>query len=291
MPTTNLRNHHKTAKRLKEFVGLVLLSFLAFFFLVPLLWLFYVSFLPKIDIFRVPPAILVEFGETVKSFTLASFASAFGTKWQIGLALFNSVFITVASILLTILVCSLCAYGFAFMNFRGKNALFLMILATMMLPTVTMIAPYYQVLGIYGLRNTRLGLILPYAASAFSVFLLRQYFVRIPLELFEAAVVDGASRFRIWWQIVLPLAKPAITALSIYQFRAVWNDFLTPMIVLRNENLFTIPIKLQFMDSVNINIPWDAMMATGFIGVAVPFIFFLVYQQQFMEGISGALKG
>ncbi|MGQ9778668.1 MAG: carbohydrate ABC transporter permease [Bacillota bacterium] len=289
MLAVNERNN-KRVKRLKEFLSLVLLSCLAFFFLVPLLWLFYVSFVPKIDIFRVPPAILVDFSGTVKRFTLSSFAQAFG-RWQIGLALFNSLFITVASIIFTILVCSLCAYGFAFMDFRGKNVLFVTILATIMLPTVTMIAPYYQVLGIYGLRNTRLGLILPYAASAFSVFLLRQYFVRIPLELFEAAVVDGASRFRIWWQIVMPLAKPAITALAIYQFRNVWNDFLTPMIVLRNEKLFTIPIKLQFMDSVNINIPWDAMMATGFIAVSIPFVFFLVYQRQFMEGISGALKG
>lgn len=290
LAVTERRKKNMNMKYIKQVLGVVLLSCLAFFFLVPLIWLFYVSFVPKIDIFRVPPAILVDFTGTVKRFTLSSFAQAFG-RWQVGLALFNSLFITVSSILVTILLCSLCAYGFAFMNFRGKNVLFLAILTTMMLPTVTMIAPYYQVLGIYGLRNTRLGLILPYAASAFSIFLLRQYFVRIPFELFEAAVVDGASRFRIWWQIVLPLAKPAITALAIYQFRAVWNDFLTPMIILRSENLFTIPIRLQFMDSVNINIPWDAMMATGFIAVLIPFVFFLVYQRQFMEGLSGALKG
>ena len=259
-------------------------------FLVPLLWLGYVSFLPKIDIFRVPPAIFADFGGTIHNLTLTSFQQALG-RWQAAQAFTNSVVVTCTSIVLTLLVSLLAAYAFAFLKFRGRSVLFILVLCTMMLPTVTMITPFYQVIGFFGLRNKLLGVILPYTASAFNVFLLRQYFVRIPTAFFEAAVVDGAGKFRIWWRIVLPLSKPALIALAIYQFRVVWNDFLNPMLILRDERLFTIPIRLQFMDSQNINVPWDAMMAVGFLGVLVPVVFFLVFQRYFMEGISGGVKG
>lgn len=277
-------------RRAKKAAGLFALSVFAFAFLAPLFWIVYVSFLPEINIFRVPPVIISDFFGTIRSFNLGSFALAFG-RWGVGLSFVNSVVITAGSIFATMLVCSLAAYAFSFMSFRGRNVLFVMTLATMMMPMVTMIAPYYRVLRIYGLLNTRLGLILPYAASAFSVFLLRQYFVRLPMALVEAAIIDGAGHFRVWWQLILPLSKPALITLAIYQFRQVWNDFLIPMIVLRNERLFTFPLKLQFMSSVTVDFPWDAMMATGCIAILVPFILFLIYQRHFMEGLSGGVKG
>ena len=280
----------RTRTKVKRAIGIALLAILAFFFLVPLLWIFYVSFLPEINIFMVPPVITTDFLGTIKSFNLNSFILAF-KEWSVGINFINSIIVTTGSILGTLLVCSLCAYAFAFMNFRGRNVLFVMILATMMMPTSAMLAPYYKVLRLYGLINTRLGLIVPYATSAMCVFLLRQYFVRIPAALVEAAIMDGASRFRVWWQIILPLSKPALITLGIYQFRAAWNDFLIPMIVLRNEQLFTFPIKLQLMSSVTVNFPWDAMMATGCIAILVPFILFLIYQRYFMEGLAGGIKG
>ncbi|MCL6613358.1 MAG: carbohydrate ABC transporter permease [Firmicutes bacterium] len=280
-----------TWRKLRNTVGIILLSIFAFFFLAPLFWIIYVSFIPEIYIFMVPPVIFTDFLKTIKSLNLGSFFLAFGSQWNVGFSFINSIIITASSIILTLIVCSLCAYAFAFMNFPGRNALFVMILATMMLPMTSFIAPYYRVLRTYGLLNSRLGLIIPYAASAFSVFLLRQYFVRLPLALVEAAIIDGASRFRVWWQIILPLSKPALITLAIYQFRQIWNDFLIPMIVLRDERLFTFPLKLQFMSSVTVNFPWDAMMATGCIAILVPFILFLIYQRYFMEGLSGSLKG
>ncbi|MGE5528146.1 MAG: carbohydrate ABC transporter permease [Patescibacteria group bacterium] len=276
--------------KFRRAAGIAALSALALVFLAPLFWIIYVSFLPEINIFMVPPVIVSDFFGTIRSFNLHSFALAFG-EWSVGLSFVNSLVITVGSILLTMLVCSLGSYAFSFMVFPGRNVLFVMSLATMMMPMVTMIAPYYRVLRIYGLLNTRLGLILPYAASAFCVFLLRQYFVRLPMALVEAAIMDGASHFRIWWQIILPLSKPALITLAIYQFRQVWNDFLIPMIVLRNEGLFTFPLKLQFMSSVTVNFPWDAMMATGCIAILVPFVLFLFYQRHFIEGLSGGVKG
>jgi ABC-type glycerol-3-phosphate transport system permease component len=176
------------------------------------------------------------------------------------------------------------------MNFPGKNILFILILATMMLPMYTMIAPYYQVLRTLGFTNSLHGLIIPYAASAMGVFLMRQYFIRLPLGLVEAARIDGAGKIRIWWQIIIPLSKPALASLAIIQFREVWNDFLIPMVVLRNGNLFTLPIKLQLMDSQTFNKPYDAIISTGFITALIPVLAFLIFQKQFIEGLAGGIK-
>ncbi len=275
----------------KKFIGYVLLGLTAFLAMLPLLWLFDVAFRPKIEIFQVPPVVFQrDLLHAFSSYSWHSFGRAI-SQFQIGLAFYNSLLVTLVGILLTLGVCSLCAYAFAFMEFKGKNFIFFAILATMMLPTGTMVAPYYQVLRTLGLTNQLAGIIIPYAASAFGVFLLRQYFICLPMSLFEAAVIDGASRLRIWWQIILPLSKPALAALAIIQFRLIWNDFMIPMIVLRDDALFTLPVKLQVMDSTNFNVPYDAIMATGFISAAIPIVFFLFFQRQFVEGLSGSVKG
>ena len=275
----------------KQIAGYIIIFLIGFLAVLPLLWLLDASLRPKIEIFQVPPVIFQ--GHLVKAFSSYSWQSFIKAvdQFHAGIAFINSVLVTICGILLTLLVCSLCAYAFAFMRFPGRNVLFIGILATMMLPTVTMVAPYYQVLRMIGLTNQLPGIIIPYAASAFGVFLLRQYFVCLPNSLVEAAVIDGASRIRIWWQLILPLSKPALAALAIIQFKFIWNDFMIPMIVLRDETLFTLPIKLQVMDSTNFNVPYDAIMATGFISAIIPIIFFLIFQRQFIEGLSGGVKG
>jgi ABC-type glycerol-3-phosphate transport system permease component len=278
-------------KYINKCCGILFLGFSALTFIAPLLWLWDVSFRPKVEIFQVPPRIFqAPLWVTLKSYSLHSFNLAI-ERYHINTGFLNSVFVTSTAIILTLIFCSLAAYAFAVMEFKGRNIIFLGILTTMMLPTVTMIAPYYRVLRVYNLLNNHMGLILPYAAAAFGVFMLRQYIVKLPISLFEAALIDGASQWRIWWQVVLPLAKPSLSALAIYQFRNVWNDFLTPMIVLRSEELFTLPINLQFMDSINIAKNYDAMMATGFIAAIIPVIFFIIFQRQFIEGLSGGVKG
>jgi ABC-type glycerol-3-phosphate transport system permease component len=291
--TQSIRQSHLSLWLTKalRLCGLAAMCALSLIFAAPLLWLADVSLRPKSEIFAVPPKILSgPITETMRSYSLNSFIQAI-QQWDVGQAFFNSAFITISAILLTILVCSLCAFAFAHMRFPGRDIIFVCLLATMMMPTVTMISPYYRVLRLYGLNNTYQGLIIPYSASVFLLFLLRQYFVKIPTSYIEAAVVDGAGMFRIWWQIILPLAKPALATLAIYQFRAVWNDFLIPMIVLRTKTLHTLPIKLQFMDSQNYNVPFDAIMATSLIAVLIPVVFFFAFQKQFIAGLSGGLKG
>lgn len=268
----------------------VLLIALAGFYLYPLIWMLDAAFRPAIEIFQVPPALFsAPPWESLRSYSLNAFIAAL-TEWKVGVSFLVSIVVTLGGIALTLLVCSLCAYAFAFLEFPGKPVLFMAVLGTMMLPLTTMIVPYYKVLSAIGLTNNLLGLIVPYSASAFGVFLLRQYYIKIPKALLESAQIDGCRHLSTWWHIVVPTSRPALAALAIIQFRLIWNDFLIPMIVLRDENLFTLPIKIQLMDSQNFNKPYDLLIASGLITALIPMFFFLIFQRQFIEGLTGGVK-
>lgn len=271
-------------------IGIVILCAVGILYLYPLFWLLDSSFRPAVDIFQVPPVLIKEpFLKAISGYTLDSFYTAF-FEWNVGWAFLMSVVVTLAGITFTLLICSLCAYAFAYLEFPGKNVLFIVILGTMMLPMTTMIAPYYKVIRTVGLSNNLLGLIIPYAISAFGVFLLRQFYIKIPRGLIDSAKIDGAGHLRIWWNIILPLSRPAMAALSIIQFRVIWNDFLYPMIILKSESLYTLPVRIQVMDSQNFNKPYDAIISTGFITAFVPMVFFLIFQKQFIQGLTGGIK-
>jgi multiple sugar transport system permease protein len=273
-----------------QWVGVVALCLVGIAYLYPLLWLLDSSFRPAVQVFQFPPVIFKEpLLEAIRGYTLQPFRIAFG-HWHVGWAFGVSVVVTLAGIGLTLLVCSLCAYAFAYLEFPGRGALFFLVLATMMLPMTTMIVPYYQVIRGLHISNNLLGLIVPYAVSAFGVFMLRQYYIKIPRALIECAKVEGAGHLRIWWSIVLPLSRPALAALAIVQFRQIWNDFLYPMIILRSEQLFTLPVRIQMMDSQNFSKPYDAIITTGFITALVPMAFFLLFQRHFIEGLAGGIK-
>lgn len=282
--------HKRTPAVWLQRIGIAFLVAVALAYLYPLVWLLDASFRPAIEIFQIPPLLFSQPPwDSFSSYSLSSFIKAV-SDWNVQWSFFISLLVTLVGILLTLLVCSLCAYALAFLDFPGKNALFMVILGSMMLPIVTMIVPYYKVLSTIGLTNNLLGIVLPYAASAFGVFLLRQYYIKIPKALLESAQIDGCRHLGTWWHIVLPTARPALAALAIVQFRLIWNDFLIPMIVLRDENLFTLPIKIQLMDSQNFDKPYDVIIASGFITAAIPLIFFLIFQRQFIEGLSGGVK-
>lgn len=281
----------KRLRMLQRILGYTVLSALALFTMAPLVWLFDVSFRPKVEIFNVPPAMFTKgFFGSFASYSLDSFVTSFD-RFHVHIGFLNSSFIVIFGVFLSLLIASLCSFAFAFLKFPGRNVMFICILATMMLPTGTMIAPFYQVLRTLGLTNNLFGIIIPYASGAWTVFMIRQYFVRLPYSFIEAGIVDGAGFYRVWWQIILPLAKPALAAMAILQFRGIWNDFLMPMIVLRDESLFTLPINLQVMNSMNVDVPYHAMMSTSFITAIVPVLFFVFFQRYFVEGIAGGMKG
>ena len=164
------------------------------------------EFLSVKEIFSIPVTLLSN------HFNLGNFITSF-VKWGIGRAFVNSGIITVSTMIMQLLICSWCAYALATLRFKGRQIFFYIILATMMLPGFTMIVPGFQIARNLNLINSFAGLIIPGSVSAYGVFLLRQYFIKIPIDFFEAAFVDGANQFRIWWQVAMPLAKPALAAL------------------------------------------------------------------------------
>lgn len=283
-------NKKITSKYFFKYTGLFLLIIISLLFLYPILWLFDASFRPMFEIFQVPPTIFQKnIIDALSTYSLDSYYKAI-VNWELLTSFFNSALVTLSGILLTILVCSLGAYAFSYFNFPGKNIFFILILSTMMLPMTTLIVPFYKVLQKLYLINNLLGLIIPYSASAFCVFLLRQYFIKIPYAFIESAKIDGLNNLQILHKIILPLSKPALAALAIIQFRLIWNDFLYPMIILRSEKLFTLTIKLQLLDGQHFNKPYDAIIATGFIAAIIPIVFFLFFQRHFIEGLTGGLK-
>ncbi len=274
-----------------QILGIILLCMVALIFIYPLLWLLDSSFRPMIEIFNLPPKFLTfdSHWPYWASYSLNNYLRAF-REFNIMTAFLMSLIVTISGVTLTLLLTSLCGYAFAFLRFPLKNFWFYLCLFTIMLPTTTMISPNYKLMLNLGLLNNLLSIIIPPACSAWVVFLMRQFYIKLPYSLIESATMDGAGHFRIWWSIILPLSWPALAAVSIFQFRVFWNDFLYPIVFLRSENIWTIPVKIKAMDSFNYNKPYDAIMATGFLFSLIPVVLFLIFQRHFIEGLSGGVK-
>jgi|GEM_PF-124359 len=270
--------------RLRPVLRTVVLSLVALVFLFPLIWLFDASLRPPLEMLQMPPVLFTKpIWEAVQTYTRDSYVASF-IHWNAGRALFNSILVSTGTIVLTGIICSMCAYALVFIRFRCRKAFFIMSICTMMLPTSTLIVGFYMVISSLHLVNNWLGLILPATVSGFGVFLLRQYFIKIPYEVVESAKMDGAGHLRIWWHIIMPLARPALAALAIIQFRIVWNDFLIPMIVMRDESLFTLPIALTFIGNAG------AIAATGFVTIIIPLVLFIKFHRQFIDNLTVGVR-
>jgi multiple sugar transport system permease protein len=245
----------------------------------PFLWMLLSSFKPLEEIFRQPPGLLPEqwtTGGYEKALTGADFARGF---W-------NSTYIAVTATALTLLTSSMAAYAFARIDFRGSKTLFMVFLATMMVPAQLTIIPLYIIMGWIGWVDTHAALIVPGALfNAFGVFLLRQYIKGIPKELEEAAEMDGASRFRVFTTMILPLLKTPLTALGIFMFLGQWNNFFGPLIFLNSEENFTLPIMVnQFKGQYGAD--WTALMAATTLAAAPLLVLFAFAQRQIVDGIA-----
>lgn len=265
-----------------NWVGWGVFTLIAIINLMPLIWLSSSAFKPVNEIFSIPVTLWS------KHFNLGNFNTSF-LKWGVGRAFVNSSIITISTMIVQILICSWCAYALATLRFKGRQMIFYLILGTMMLPGFTMIVPSYRIATGLHLINSFAGLIIPGAVSAYGVFLLRQYFSKIPMDFFEAAFVDGANQWRIWWQIAMPLAKPALAALAIFAFLGVWRDLLWPVLILQKEELATLSIRIYFMNTFY-NRDFGSIIATSFVVAIVPVVLFLIFQRQFIEGMTGGVK-
>ena len=202
----------------------------------------------------------------------------------------NSVFIATASTLLTLFFCSLAGYAFAKYQFRGKTILFGILLASMMIPFQVLLVPLFGLMYDIGWLNSYKAIIIPFSVGAFGVFLMRQFIVTIPSELLDAARIDGCSEFGIYYRIVLPIIKPALGALTIYSFLSSWNGYLWPLIVLRDEAKYTLPIGLANLIGIYRQ-DYGMLMAGTLLSLLPIVVLFLAMQREFVQGITlGGVK-
>lgn len=220
--------------------------------------------------------------------------SNFSDGWNqqpFGRYFFNSLFVATCVTILNIFTCSLAGYSFAKFRYFGKNVFFAFVLATLMIPYVSMVVPLFLIVKDLGWVDSYVGLIIPAGTSAFGIFLMRQHMLSIPDELLSAARIDGAGELRIYWQIVLPLSRTALSTLAIFIFTWNWDSFLWPLLVVQSDSLRTLPLGIAtFESSYSTNYP--QLMAVAFLAMLPILALFLVLQRNFMEALTlSGVKG
>jgi multiple sugar transport system permease protein len=246
--------------------------------LLPFAWMLSTSLKLPPDIFTYPPVWIpnpIAWQNYVKTVTVMPFGRFY----------LNSLIVTTGVTLLQLLTSSLAAFAFARMRFPGRNALFLLYLATLMIPFQVTMIPNFILVRTLGWYDTYQALILPPAFSAFSTFLLRQYFLGIPRDLDEAARIDGATSLRIWWQVIMPLAGPAIAALATFVSLNSWNDFLWPLIITNSPAMRTLPVGLSTFQG-QYKTDWNLLMAGSVIAMLPVLLVYIIGQRWFIKGIT-----
>jgi len=251
---------------------------------VPFLWMLSTSLKTNLEVFHFPPTFIPEVAQWqnyVQIFKVVPFA-----RWFL-----NSLFITLAQTLLYLLVASLAAYTFARLHFPGRDALFVLYLATLMVPAEVTLIPKFILMKEFHLIDTFTAVILPGVFNAYGVFLLRQFFMSLPDSLEEAAILDGASYFKIYWRLVLPLSGPALATLGVFSFRGAWNDFIWPLIVINTENMKPLSVGLSSFHGLY-ETNWPQLMAASTVALIPIIVVFVAAQKYFVQGIAmTGLKG
>jgi multiple sugar transport system permease protein len=245
----------------------------------PFLWLAISSVKPEGEIRRIPPSWWPE------QLTLEHYRELF-TRLDFPQFFANSVLVALAVTLGNLVFCSALGYALAKLRFPGKRLLFALVLGLLMVPGMVLFVPQFVLVSNLGLVNTYAGLILPYLAGPFGVFLMRQYLLSIPDDLIEAARVDGAGEFRIFWKIVLPLCRPALATLGILTFLASWNNFLWPLVVATTEDKYTLPVALALYSIGQNRINFGLLLAGSVVVVLPIVVVFLLLQRHFLRGIA-----
>jgi multiple sugar transport system permease protein len=252
--------------------------------IVPFAWMISTSLKSGQYVLSMPPQLIPN------PATLDSYRRIF-ELYPIGRMLFNSLFVAGLVTMGQLVTCSMAAYAFARLKFRGHNFVFLLYLATLMVPFQVTITPLFIMMRIFGWINTYQGLILPGVFSAFGTFMLRQAFMTIPTEYEEAAYMDGASPLTIFLKIILPLSKPALATLSVFAFMGSWNSFMWPLFIVREETLMTLPVGLATLQGRWLT-EWNLVMAGAVITVLPMLLLYLFAQKYLVQGyVMSGLKG
>ncbi|MBN1348297.1 carbohydrate ABC transporter permease [candidate division KSB1 bacterium] len=269
-----------------KFIGVSILTVLSAIFIIPFIWSLSASFKDLLQIYAIPHKWIpnpIYFENYANIFELLPLARFF----------LNTVIITSLSLIGNIFSCSLVAYSFARLRWRGKHVLFIILLSTTMLPSHVTLIPQFLIFQKLGWHDTYLPLIVPHwlAVSVFNVFLLRQFFLTIPLELEDAAKIDGCSFLRIFFQIMIPLAKPAMATITILSFIGHWNMLLLPLIYLQSYEKFPIAVGINMFKDMYSALPHYVMAASMLSLIPILILFFLA-QKQFVKGIMlSGIKG
>jgi putative chitobiose transport system permease protein len=264
---------------------LTLLLLLALVVLLPLLWLVSTSLKgPAEDIFTSPPALLPS------QPSLAAYGQLFAANPMLTY-LRNSALVSALAVLANLLFCSLAAYPLARLRFRGRGLVLALVVATILIPFQVVMIPLYLLMVQLGLRNSLWALILPQAATAFGIFLLRQSFLGVPVELEEAARIDGCSPLGEWWNVMIPAARSDLITLAMFVFIGSWSDFLWPLIILDDPGLYTLPLGLQQLSS-SFSLDWRLVAAGSVVSILPVLLLFILLQRFILPNASGdAVKG
>jgi len=264
---------------------LLLLILLALVVLVPLLWLVSTSLKgPAEDIFSSPPALLPS------QPSLDAYVQLFADN-PLGTYLLNSTIVSGLAVAANLLFCSLAAYPLARMRFKGRGLVLALVVATILIPFQVVMIPLYLLMVQLGLRNTLMALIIPQAATAFGLYLLRQSFLAVPVELEEAARIDGCSKLGEWWNVMIPAARADLITLAMFVFIGTWSDFLWPLVILDDPQLYTLPLGLQQLAS-SFSLDWRIVAAGSVVSILPVLVLFVLLQRFILPSASSdAVKG
>jgi multiple sugar transport system permease protein len=252
--------------------------------LFPLLWMLSVSLMAPGEASSFPPPLLP------RDATLVNYRELF-THGSMARSLGNSVLLTVAVTLVSVTVNVAAGYAFAKLHFAGRERIFKTLLAALVIPAQVAMVPLFLLLKQLGLVNTYGGVIVPAAASVFGIFLVRQYALSIPTELLEAARIDGAGEFRIFRSVIVPVLKPIIVTLAVFTILGTWNDFMWPLIVFSDQELYTLPVALASLSREHVQ-DHELMMAGSVVTTLPVLVVFLLLQRYYIHGLmAGGLKG
>jgi multiple sugar transport system permease protein len=264
-----------------------LLALLTVAFLLPLIWMVLTSLKTDAEATLAPPTVIPKDGSTDAYSQILDSGGRFPViRWFL-----NSVVAGIANSLLVVATAAPAGYALARLEFKGKRLAYALIVATLFIPPIIFLMPNFVIVEHLGWLDTLWAVIVPSAAAAFGVFLLRQFFVSLPAELEEAALIDGANRWKIFWGIMVPLAKPALATLAVLAFLTNWNDFLWPIYVLFNPNNLTLPPGLAVLQGAY-TIDYAVIMAGGVIAAVPAIVIFVFAQRHIIQGVSrSGLKG
>ncbi|RRJ64899.1 carbohydrate ABC transporter permease [Paenibacillus oralis] len=272
--------------RLNRVIITALMGIAGIFFILPFLWMLSASFKPELEVMTYPIQWIPSTWKIIENYSQVWLGTI-----PFGLYYLNSIKVALLTTALSLIISAMAAYGFSKVNFKGRDVVFMLVLATYMIPHQAILVPQFIMFRWLGLFDNHLGLVLLGASGVLGTFLLRQFFMGVHNEIIESARIDGANHWRIFFRIGLPLVKPALATYMILRFIWTWNDYQNPLIFLRTDSLFT--LQLGIRKFADFNGEFYSLMMAGAVSAILPLlIIFIAGQKQVIEGVaSGSVKG